>query len=72
MNSETSREHKIKFIKSFGRHALETAISKAVARFGAENFLTDEQLDEITEQQVRDARSYQHFQMRNRKTARAA
>lgn len=69
---KATRERKIKFIKSFGLYALEAAISEAVCRFGAENFLTDEQLDEITDEQVRNARKTQHFQMRNRKMARAS
>lgn len=69
---KATRERKIKFIKSFGLNSLESTISRAVIRLGAENFLTDDQLDEITEQQVRDARSYQHFQMRNRNKVRAA
>lgn len=43
----STREKRIKFIKSFGSNALEKAIAAAVYRIGAENFLTDEQLDEI-------------------------
>ncbi len=69
---KATRERKIKFIKSFGIYALEEAISEAVSRLGAENFLTDEQLDEITDEKVRRARRKQHFQMRNRKMARAS
>lgn len=65
--SAATREKKIAFIKSFGFRALETAISEAVCRFGAENFLTDEQLDEITTEQVRDARRSAKINRENRK-----
>lgn len=64
--TQATREKKIAFIKSFGRKALEEAIMAAVYRHGAEHFLTDEQLDEITSEQVQDARSAQHRIMRNR------
>lgn len=63
------REKRIKFIQSFGRNALETAIAAAVCRLGAENFLTDEQLAEITEQQVQDARLWSRQTVRNRRVA---
>lgn len=63
---EATREKKIAFIKSFGRRALETAISEAVYRIGAENFLTDEQLDEITSDQVAYAREAAKRNRRNR------
>lgn len=67
MARSATRERKIAFIKSFGRRALETAISEAVCRFGAENFLTDEQLDEITAEQVRGARFASKLNRENRK-----
>jgi len=63
----STRERKIEFIKSFGYRALETAISEAVYRFGAENFLTDDQLDEITTEQVRQARFSAKLNRENRK-----
>lgn len=66
----TDRERKLRFIRSFGRHALETAISEAVCRAGADNFLTDEQLDDIVSEQVKDARAENHRRLRNRRAAR--
>lgn len=67
MTRSATRDKKIAFIKSFGYRALETAISEAVYRLGAENFLTDDQLDEITTEQVRDARRSQKINRENRK-----
>ena len=67
----STREKRIKFIKSFGRNALETAISEAVCRIGAEHFLTDEQLDEIVEQQARDALYTTRRIIRNRNAIKA-
>lgn len=63
----STREKRIKFIQSFGPRALGTAISEAICRIGAENFLTDEQLAEITEQQVHDARLWSRQIVRNRR-----
>ncbi|GLQ36711.1 hypothetical protein GCM10007908_03310 [Rhizobium albus] len=65
----TTRERRIRFIKAFGTHALEKAISEAVYRLGAENFLTDEQLDEIVQQQVADWRSTERSNRRSREEA---
>lgn len=65
----STREKRIKFIQSFGPRALYTAISEALARLGAEHFLTDEQLAEITEQQVQDARLWSRQTVRNRRVA---
>ena len=67
MTRSATRERKIAFIKSFGRGSLETAIMSAVSRIGAENFLTVEQLDEITSEQVRRARFAQKINLENRK-----
>lgn len=71
MTRSATRDKKIAFIKSFGYRALETAISEAVYRLGAENFLTDDQLDEITTEQVRDARRSQKINRENRKRGTA-
>ncbi len=62
-----TREKRIKFIQSFGPYALRTCIMEALARIGEENFLTDDQLAEITEQQVQDARRWNSNTVRNRK-----
>lgn len=67
MTRSATRERKIAFIKSFGRGSLEAAIMSAVSRIGAENFLTDDQLDEITSEQVRGARFAQKLNRENRK-----
>jgi len=67
----SSREKRIKFIKSFGRNALENAIIAAVYRIGAEHFLTDDQLDEIVEQQARDAMFTTRLNIRNRNALKA-
>lgn len=71
MNTPASREKKLKFIRSFGRKALEESIMAAVYRNGAEYFLTDEQLDEITSEQVRDARSMNQRVIRQRRATEA-
>lgn len=71
MTRSATRDKKIAFIKSFGRRALETAISEAVCRLGAENFLTDDQLDEITTEQVRGARFANKLNRENRKRGTA-
>ena len=68
---EASRERKLAFIKSFGSRALETAIMEAVYRNGAEHWLTDEQLDEMTSEHVRDARRQNQHTIRNRNALRA-
>lgn len=68
---QATREKKIAFIKSFGRKALEMAIMEAVHRHGAEYFLTDEQLDDITSEQVANARSMNRHVIRNRNALRA-
>lgn len=62
-----TRERKIKFFEGFGGNALEKAIMAAVYRHGAEHFLTDEQLDEITSEQVRDWRATQKRNRENRR-----
>ena len=67
----STREKRIKFIKSFGSNALEKAITAAVYRIGVEHFLTDEQLDEIVEQQARDAMSTTRRVIRNRNEIKA-
>lgn len=66
----STREKRIKFIKSFGSNALEQAIMAAVYRIGVEHFLTDDQLDEIVEQQARDAMFANRLNIRNRNAIR--
>lgn len=66
-----TREKKLAFIKSFGRYALITAITEAAYRNGLDYFLTDEQLDEITTEQVRDARRSAKINRENRKRSAA-
>lgn len=66
----SSREKRIKFIQSYGSLALHNAIMEAIARIGEENFLTDEQLADITQQQVRDARQWNRNLIRYRRAAR--
>lgn len=63
----SSREKRIKFIKSFGRNALEKAIEAAVYRIGAEHFLTDEQLDEIVSEKAREAMFRTRFDIKQRR-----
>lgn len=67
MTRSATRDKKIAFIKSFGAGSLELAITRAVSRIGAENFLTDDQLDEITSEQVRGARFANKLNRENRK-----
>lgn len=62
-----SREKKLAFIRSFGLRAIEQSIIAAVHRQGAEHFLTDEQLDEITTDQVHRARQSAKLNRENRK-----
>lgn len=64
---QATRERKIEFIKSFGHRALENAIKLAVARIGAENFLTDDQLDEIVSNEVCQVRRLNQNKIRNRR-----
>ncbi len=68
--ASATRERKLEFMHSFGRRALETAIMEAVHRFGVDNFLTDEQLDEIVSVQVEDARADIRRRVRNRRISR--
>ncbi len=66
----STREKRIKFIQSFGHRAFRTAVMEALHRIGEEHFLTDEQLAEITEQQVQDARLWSRQTVRNRRVSR--
>ncbi len=66
----TDRERKLRFISTGGRKAMETAVVEAMRRAGADNFLTDEQLDEIVSEQVEDARAANQRQVRNRQKLR--
>lgn len=66
MPRPSSRERKLRFMRSFGDRAFEAAIMKAVHRIGLDHFLTDEQLDEIVSAQVESARASTHLYVRNR------
>lgn len=60
-----TREKKLQFIRSFGPLALEKAVTDMLRRKESV-WLTDDQVDDLTEQMVSDARWSQHVQMRNR------
>lgn len=66
----TSRERKLKWIDTFGRNALCDAVSAILAKEGPD-FLTDEQIDLITEKMVYDAREKTRRMVRNRNFYRA-
>jgi hypothetical protein len=66
----TSRERKLKWIETFGRYALRDAVSAILASDGPD-FLTDEQIDLITEKMVYDAREKTRRKIRNRNFYRA-
>jgi hypothetical protein len=66
----TSRERKLKWIETFGRYALENAVTAILAIDGPD-FLTDEQIDLITEKMVYDAREQTRRKIRNRNFYRA-
>lgn len=60
-----TREKKLQFIHSFGPLALERAVTDMLRRKEA-MWLTDDQIDDLTEKMVSDARYTQHVNMRNR------
>lgn len=64
-----SRTKKIRFINEFGTFALMKAVEAAFIRNGPD-WLTDEQLDEIVTQQVKDRRRQQRWNRQNREHAR--
>lgn len=66
----TSRDRKLKWIETFGRYALENAVS-AIMTIDGPDFLTDEQIDLITEKMVYDAREKTRRMVRNRNFYRA-
>lgn len=66
----TSRERKLKWIDTFGRNALRDAVAAIMAIDGPD-FLTDEQIDLITEKMVYDAREQTRRKIRNRNFYRA-
>lgn len=67
---KATRERKIEFMQDLGYARLEKAIARRVRRVGAENFLTDEQLDEIVSDEVADLRITIHLNIQNRRNAR--
>ncbi|WOC15005.1 hypothetical protein [Pseudochrobactrum sp. MP213Fo] len=68
---EAPRNHKIKFINDFGSNAFRDAVIAALSRHGADWF-TDEQISDLTTQQVSDWRDTACRNRRNRKTHKAA
>jgi hypothetical protein len=66
-----TRERKLEFIRSFGVFQLEQSVSAMLQRKKSP-WLTDEQIDDITDQLVSDARWTQHHNMRERSKARAS
>ncbi len=67
----TTRERKIEWIETFGRNALRDVVSEILAIDG-HHFLTDEQIEQITEKMAYDAREKTRRMVRNRNVARAA
>jgi hypothetical protein len=65
-----TRQKKLEYIRSFGQFALQEAVAAMLRRKEAP-WLTDEQIDDITEQMVSDARWTQHNNMRNRSRVHA-
>ena len=65
------RERKIRFIESFGRQAMRTAVTEALCVYGAD-FLTDEQIDTLTADHIEAIREARHRMLRNRPILRAA
>jgi hypothetical protein len=66
----TSRDRKLKWIETFGRSSLRDAVTAILAKEGPD-FLTDEQIDLITEKMVYDAREQTRRKIRNRNFYRA-
>lgn len=60
-----TRERKLKFIKSFGRHALKERLCSMIDEMG-DDFLNDAQINLMTERQVEDARAMVRHVVRNR------
>lgn len=60
-----SRDKKIRFVNEFGTHALMKAVAAAFERNGPD-WLTDEQLAEITSEQVRQWRRTRRMERQNR------
>lgn len=69
--SKCDRERKIRFINGFGRQALRTAVTEALCVYG-DDFLTDEQIDILTADQISFIRKERHRMLRNRPILRAA
>ena len=62
----TTRERKIEYIKKSGPKTLDTLLSEMVAING-EDWLTDEQVEEMTNSLVKTRRSNQHRWIANRR-----
>lgn len=69
--STATRDRKLRFINSFGRNALRTAVTEALCYYG-DDFLTDDQVDLLTADLIADARAAQRRMLRNRPILRAA
>ncbi|RWX78299.1 hypothetical protein EPK99_06630 [Neorhizobium lilium] len=65
-----TRQKKLEYIRSFGPYALDQAVTAMLARKES-NWLTDDQIDDITSQMVSDARWTQHHNMRERELAQS-
>lgn len=64
-----TRERKLKFINDCGTNTLTNMVLAALA-FKGDDFLTDEQIDELTEALLVDERRRTHSNIRNRAVAR--
>lgn len=69
MTKEATRERKLKFINDCGPHTLRNLVLAALSVKG-DDFLTDEQIDELTEALLVDERRRTHRNIRNRAVAR--
>lgn len=65
----TTRERKIQWLRNIGRYEINKLVEKIFSERGAD-WLTDEQIYDLTRKRVADWRNDLHFQMRNRKRRR--
>jgi hypothetical protein len=65
-----TRERKLKFMADYGLVALRQAVMEMLAQHGSD-WLTDEQIDDITSYQIRVCRQVQRMNRQNRKMAQA-
>lgn len=69
MVKEATRKRKLAFIKDCGPHTLRNLVLAALSVKG-DDFLTDEQIDELTEALLVDERRRTHSNICNRAAAR--